>query len=592
MTTMPETEKSGQEVLEKVRNFAGEHKDHFTSFNSWYKMYRAQPDARTIGKSNTFIPEITTEIEALSTAVFEMIFSDTSDASFFDVYPQGYDDAVKSFLAKSVMSDQFDTIELQRKMMPFLRGLTRDGYAPIEVPWVLDYGWKKQNGILTRFPKMDCFDFQYVRPCEFSCGEGADTLEGMEWTCRTYIIPFGKAKRMEKLGLWKDVDKAGGNSSPFNEIEKARRTVAGFTNEPKAKFLKYHEYTGYLDNEDEDFRWHVIVSDNGVVLREPEINPYDDGEYPFLDCKWIECDNELYGMGVVEINYRQQKEINDRRNFINDNLYAALYNMWKMSSDCGLKADNGRLVWEAYKVLEMDNLSGLEPLRPPLEGITYAKQLEETDREAMRRQSGATSTLQGISQNMTATESQIVQNEATRRLRALVRSQIGSFLKRFLYKAHARNLQFLDRSRVIRAEGPEGEQLFAAINNNSLSQNPAFKMKLTTDLDFRPFQKKELLEFLQGFAQLAKTEGFNMDAKPIIEKLALTFNINPRDFKREIDINRAMTNPDIMKKAAQEIIAGSPGGSAVMNKGLPPGQVTGGMGIAQNNLAQVTQGLT
>ncbi|MFA5795524.1 MAG: hypothetical protein WC980_10725 [Candidatus Brocadiia bacterium] len=582
------SERSGQEVIEKVKNFADEHKDHFASFNSWYKMYRAQPDARSIGRSNTFIPEITTEIEALSTAVFEMIFSDTSDASFFDVYPQGYDDAVKSFLAKSVMSDQFETIELQRKIMPFLRGLTRDGYAPIEVPWVLDYGWKKQNGVYTRFPKFDSFDFQYIRPCEFSCGEGADMLEGMEWTCRTYIIPFGKAKRMEKLGLWQNVDKAASNGSPFNETEKARRAVAGLTNEPKEKFLKYHEYTGYLEDEDEDFRWRVMVADNGVVLREPEVNPYDDGEYPFIDCKWIECDNELYGMGVVEVNYRQQKEINDRRNFINDNLYAALYNMWAMSSDCGLKSDNGRLVWEAYKVLEMDNPSGLSALRPPLEGIPYAKQLEETDREAMRRQSGATSTLQGISQNMTATESQIVQNEATRRLRAIVRSQIGTFLKRFLYKAHSRNLQFLDRSRVIRAEGPEGEQLFASVNNNSLSRNPDFKMKISTDLDFRVFQKKELLEFLQGFAMLAKTNGFNMDAKPIIQKLALSFNMNPNDFKREIDVQRAMTQPGTIKAATQSMIAKSPGAQRIMERGAP---TVGGMGIARNNERSVTAGL-
>lgn len=581
-------DKSGQEVIDKVKNFADEHKDHFSKFNDWYKMYRAQPEARTIGKSNTFIPETTTEIEALSTAVFEMIFSDTSDASFFDVYPQGYDDAVKSFLAKSVLSDQFDTIELQRKVMPFLRGLTRDGYAPIEVPWVLDYGWKKQNGILTRFPKFDCFDFQYVRPCDFSCGEGSDMLEGMEWNCRTYIIPFGRAKRMEKMGLWQNVDKAKGNSSPFNETEKARRAIAGLTNEPKEIPLKYHEYTGYLENEDEDFRWKMVVADNGTVLREAEINPYDDGEFPFLDCKWIECDNELYGMGVVEINYRQQKEINDRRNFINDNLYAALYNMWAMSADCGLKSDNGRLVWEAYKVLEMENTSGLVALRPPLEGIPYAKQLEETDREAMRRQSGATSTLQGISQNMTATESQIVQSEATRRLRALVRSQIGSFLKRFLYKAHSRNLQFLDRQRVIRAEGPEGEQLFAAINNNSLSRNPDFKMKISTDLDFRVFQKKELLEFLQGFAMLAKTNGFNMDPKPIIDKLALSFNMNPRDFKREIDVQRAMTQPETIKAATQSIIAGSPGAQRVMETGAP---IVGGQGIAVNNARDITAGL-
>jgi hypothetical protein len=576
-------DKVAQEVLEKIRNFADDHKHHFSNFNDWYKMYRCQSDVRTIGKSNTFIPEIFTEIEAISTAIFEMIFSDSSDAGFFDVYPQGYNDAIKAFLTKSVLTDQFETVGLQRKIMPFIRGLVRDGYAPVEIPWVLEYGYKKQNGIMTRYPKYDCFDFQYFRPVEFSCSEGSDNMEGMEWAARTFIIPYARAKRMEAQGVWQNVDRIKANSSPYNEAEKARREIAGLSTEPKEHMVKYHEYFGHLDTMDEDFRYRVIVADNGTILRGPEPMPYDDGEFPYIDCKWIEVENELYGIGTVEINSKQQKEINDRRNFINDNLYAALYNMWKMSSDCGYKSDGGRLVWEAYKVLEMDNMNGIEPLRPPLEGIPYAKQLEETDRESMRRQSGATSTLQGISQNLTATESQIIQNEATRRLRATVRAQVSNALRRMLYKFHSRNMQFLDRTRVIRAEGPEGEQMFAAINNGSLSPNPFFKMKITTDLDFRIFQKKELLEFLQGFAMLAKTNGFSMDPKPIIEKLALSFNMNPNDFKRELDINRAMTQPETQRAAVKDIISGSPAAQAIMQGGgLPEDQVRGGMGIAQN----------
>lgn len=580
------TDNSASEVLEKIKNFGDDHATHFSSFNDWYKLYRCQPGpARKIGKSNTFIPEIFSEIEALSTAVYEMIFSDTSDASFFDVYPQGYDDAIKAFLTKSVLSDQFETAELQRKIMPFIRGLIRDGYAPVEIPWVLEYGWKKQNGVLTRFPKYDCFDFQYIRPCNFAFSEGSN-----EWRSRTYVIPFAKAKRLEKQGIWKNVDKAASNSSPFNETEKARRDIAGLPSEPHEKQLKYHEYFGYLENEEEEYKWHMIVADNGTLLREIEAIPYDDGEDPYLDCKWIEVDNEDYGIGVVEINGKQQKEINDRRNYINDNLYAALYNMWKLSADCGYKSDGGRLVWEAYKILEMDNVSGLEPLRPPLEGIPYARQLEETDREAMRRQSGATSTLQGMAQNLTATESKIVQDEATRRLRAIVRSQIGNFLRNMLYKCHSRNLQFLDRMRVVRAEGPEGEQLFAAINNNSLSKNPNIKMKLTTDLNFRTFQKKELLELLQGFALLAKNGGYNLDPKPILEKIGLAFNINPRDFRKELAVNYAMTQPDTMKRATQEIIANSPGAQKVLNNqsNIP---ITGGMGIPVNNAQQAQAGL-
>lgn len=578
-------EKISAEIIEKIHSFQSENEKYFKNTNEWYKMYRGQPNGRGVGKSNTFIPEVFVEIEALATAVSEMIFSDHSDTSFFDVYPQGYDDAVKAFITKSVISDQCETVELQRKIMPFLRGLVRDGFSAVEIPWVIEYGWKKQNGLLVRFPKYDCWDFQYIRPHDFSFSYGG----GKEWRCRTSVISLAQAKRMEKAGLWKNIDKAISNQSPFSNIESERRSIAGLSKDISEKLFKYHEFFGILDNSEQDYKWRVVVSDNGTILRDPEVIPYNDGEDPYLTCKWIEADgdNEPHGIGVVEINYKQQKEINDRRNFINDNLYAALYNMWAMSSDCGYKSDGGRIIWEAYKILEMDNPAGLQPLRPPLEGIPYAKQLEEIDRESMRRQSGATSTLQGIAQNMTATESQIIQNEATRRLRAIVRSQIGTFIKNMLYKIHDRNLQFLDRTRVIRAEGPEGEQLYAAINNNSLSKNPDIKIKLTTDLDFRPFRRKELMEFLQVAAQMAKANGAQFDAFPIIEQLALSYNMNPKDFKREIDINRAMTQPEIQKAAIKDIINNSPGAQEIIKNGLPKNQVVGGMGIAQNIAANM-----
>jgi len=76
-----------REVLDKVNTFASEHSYHFQKFNEWYKMYRAQPGPRNIGKSNTFIPELFIETEALKTATFEMIFSDKSDEVFFDAFP-------------------------------------------------------------------------------------------------------------------------------------------------------------------------------------------------------------------------------------------------------------------------------------------------------------------------------------------------------------------------------------------------------------------------------------------------------------------------------------------------------------------------
>jgi len=462
-------------------------------------------------------------------------------------------------------------MEFQRKMMPYLGGLIRDGYAVAEVPWVLRYGYKKTENSILRFPKIDCFDFQYIKPFNFSCSEDAYNVADMSWTCRSEVISATNAKILGVQGTWINVDEAlGANAAPYSDDERLRRETAGYPTDPKEKSIRVHYYWGFADSLGVDYQVYGIVAANGTVLKATEITPYSDGENPFVECKWIELDSELYGMGIFETGEKQQKEINDRRNYVNDNLFAALYNMWTMSSDCGYKNDGGKLFWEAFKVLEMENVEGLKPLRPPLDGITYAKSFEEVDTAGMRRASGASSTLQAVGQGNTATESQIIHNEATRRLRAIARSQVGSTLKRFIYKAHSRDLQFLDRKTVVRVMGPEGELLYTTTDRHGLSPNPDFVIKMSTDLDFRPFKQKQLIEFLQVFAQMAKAEGAKYDSWPIIEKIAATYDINPKDFKRELDINRAMTLPETQKEAMNQIISESPGASRIRDTGLVP----------------------
>src|SRR3989304_2129995 len=84
------------EIVDKVSAFELDHGQQLGEFNDFYKMYRAKTTRkRKNNQSNTFIPETTVEIEALATAAHGMIFSDSSDAKFFDIVGEGPEDRAR-----------------------------------------------------------------------------------------------------------------------------------------------------------------------------------------------------------------------------------------------------------------------------------------------------------------------------------------------------------------------------------------------------------------------------------------------------------------------------------------------------------------
>ena len=228
---------------------------------------------------------------------------------------------------------------------------------------------------------------------------------------------------MARSGIWekKWVDEAIESGIKRNPYDLEIRQLAGYSDSPHGRSgMTAHEYYGTLESRDDDEIYWACISDDGKFLKEPEINPYAHGEKPWLFGKWFSIPGEPYAMGVGHVNFRTQSEINDRRNFINDLLYASLYNMWLRRTDSGITLPGGKMKYSPHQIIEGDGISDefLRPLRPDMSPLGPAINLESNDIEKMRRQSGATSTLQAVATGITATESQQIQSEATRRLKA------------------------------------------------------------------------------------------------------------------------------------------------------------------------------
>lgn len=576
----------GQEIMHKISDFYSKHAFQLQEFNRHYKMYRVQPTKqRAENQSNTVLPELFSEVEALATAIQEMVFSDDSDELFFDMVAEdggNQIEQIEAFVSKAVLAKQFELTKLQKKTLPFFRMLALYGNMPVETPWRLSYKSYWDTIHRVRRPAFDCWDFQPFSIVDYAFDDTQEETEDQEWVARTEHLTAKAAKQMAQNGIWDSaaVDDAITRGFSRNVYDREQRLIAGYIETATAGHgVTAHTYYGTLESRDDNEIYWAVVDNYGNFLKEPEINPYAHGEKPFLFGKWFSLPGEPYAMGTGHINYRTQSEINDRRNFINDMLYASLYSMWLKRSDSGINLPGGKMRWSPHKIIEGDQISEefLRALRPDLGGLAPAMNMEANDIDKMRKQSGATSTLQAVATGITATEAQQIQSEATRRLKAMLRSNVASLLRDFVTRAHQLNLQFLDQPLKASVMYGNGMRYWGTVTRQDLIIHPEVKMKLTTDLDFRPFKRQELLEMLQTFTQL-QANGMlgnrQIVPDPIIEELAASYGMDPRKFfskpgLMEMETQRQMQNPQVQQQAMQSLVQQSPAAQQAQLQALP-----------------------
>ena len=574
-----------EEILSKIDAFKTDHATQLDEFNKFYKMYRSQPTKkRSENQSNTFIPEIFVEDEALATAAHEMVFSEASKALFFDVVGEdgGEDDRVRAMVTKATIAKQIELNDLQSNALPWFRSLILSGNAPVDLCWVLSYRSFWDGIYRVRRPAFDCWDFEPFDLTNFAFDDSQEDIERQEWSARTQHVKAGAAKGMVRNGIWDGgvVDDSLKRGFDRNPYDRERRRLAGYIESASdGKGFTWHKYYGTLESRGDDEIYRADITSDGKFLMKPEINPYAHGEKETLMGKWFSLTGEPFAMGIGHVNHRTQSEINDRRNFINDLLFSSFYNMWLNRSDSGIMLPGNKMKWRPHEVITGDGISDefLRALRPDMAGLGPAVNLEGQDIEKMRRQSGATTTLQAIASGITATETQAIQSESTRRLRAMVRSNVGSFFRKVLYRAHALNLQFLDRPFSARVTGGDGYEIFGKVSREDQILSPDIRMKLSTDLDFRPMERREMIEAITAIAQLTKagvSHSGAMVSDALLEELAARFNLDPRKlWKREglqeMEVNRQMMQPGTQQNAMRQMISESPRAQQVMQTGMP-----------------------
>ena len=464
--------------------------------------------------------------------------------------------------------------------MPFFRFLVLNGTQPVSIPWRLDYKSYWDGLYRVRRPAFDCWDFEPFKIANFAFDDSHADLERQAWQARAEHVNAKAARMMTRSGLWGTgaVDEALKAGVKRNPYDLAQYQLGGYQERAEAgKGLTAINYFGTLESKDDNEVYWAVVSKTGEMLKAPEINPYGHGESEFLWAKWFALAEEPFGMGLGHINYRQQSEINDRRNFINDALYQSLYCMWLRNTNSGISLPNGsKMRWSPHSIINGDGIGDdmFRALRPDISGVPTAFNIENADIERMRRHSGATTTLQAIATGVTATESSSIQSEAVRRVKVMLRAEVATFLRKLLYRAHAMNLQLADRA-IMTKVLHKNVEMWGEASRQDMIVSPDIRMKLTTDLDFRPFKRRELIEMLRAFAELSKmgvlqSRGIIPDAA--VEELAITYGMDPKKFFSRAGVIESATRqatqaPEVQQQAMQELMAGSPTAQQILETG-------------------------
>src|SRR3990167_6070373 len=163
---------------------------------------------------------------------------------------------------------------------------------------------------------------------------------------------------------------------------------------------------------------------------------------------------EPLGYGVGKIGRKRQKELDALESRTNDLTMFNVLPMWKIGKYAGV--DVSKLTIKPWNFVELENMDQLEPLRPQIEALAHAINMQGTWKQDFRASNQATDNAQGLATGGTATESAIIQNSTTMSGGKDAEITAESFLGDLLSTFHVNNVFFMDNGFWVKTMGKAG----------------------------------------------------------------------------------------------------------------------------------------
>lgn len=563
----PGFDKIRTEVTDKLDQWENQMSGMFGEYEEYADSWRIQ-SSKSVNRPkalfNSKSGETHRAVETRTTLAFRML---TGQDPFFYAEGEGLDDngeevsQIQLQSVEQVIRKQLQYIRFKEKLNRSLRSKELFGSMIVECPWTsFPYGdgnkqfegtdFVQRSLLTTGFNPFvfDLFMSDYMIPIDYP------TVQMLKNWAKNDPVNWDLAE-VERIF---DEDKSA-NATPSTQKDgrafsrvMTRKSRAGYNvmNPNVRELVNYHgrldvdnpviqKYWEEQGRQDEpsmcDFSLGIL-DEKGVVKF--HATPFRSWRHLFKTAHSKLFEMEPLGYGVGKIGRKRQKELDATESRANDLLMFSLLSMWKIGKYAGV--DVSKLTIKPWNFVELENIDQLEPLRPQIEALAHAINIQGTWKQDFRASNQATDNAQGLATGGTATESAIIQNSSM--MSGGVDSEIvaESFLRDFLQTCHVNNVYFMDNGFWVKAMGAP-KPFF--VDKNTLPFNVGFVLKLATDKEYRPQRISNIMEGLKVATHVNNVFPASMNlVEPLVLEYFRALGIDLRQLEKPLPIADQILN--------------------------------------------------
>lgn len=504
------------EVTTKLTDFQSKLSGHLREQDARWDMYDAIPYIQRRDKESENMAKASTSttseaVETITHTLYTMLTA--ADPNFELVSVTGQISESALFKNTQFLKLQMQKINYKRKLLKLLRSLTLNGTAFVYQPWV---SWPYGDPD----PAWESCDFVPLALNQVFWSHTAADLEKSDYFGMTDIVSPGHLRVLsgadEEGAVWirENIDlaiKESGDKETFNEEVKMRLTKLGYSD-----FSKHWEYIAYWgkleaigDNND-----YVVGIVNRKYLVRFHASPYPNGVFPIRPVRYLEVDNDPLGRGIGHQLKYPQRLINSNLNRTMDAITFGLFNMMIGSKYNGI--DTRKMRPRPWLYLEAEDPNSIVQMKPDLQSAAMGLKLHELLLDQARNDTGATSTLQAVITEASASEVRIAQNNSIRRASNVAEVIGESLIRDTVWFMNLNNFMFVDAPVWLRDTGsPKPLMLYPSEISKNVDPTP----RIITDKDFAPQAVKNSLQLLQIITSVRNMIPGDVDVRPIIASI-------------------------------------------------------------------------
>lgn len=467
--------------------------------NKWlilYRLYRGETlNEWTYGRLQLHSPEPFKIIETLHPRLMRTIYG---SEKWFSLYAESDQHDPNAKAQEAMCRDQFRNMQHYEKASRLIRNGLIYGTAIQKTYWKQQIGTRKYRSAKRKpHPKIPgativdlseikkeelAFDGNYSHQVEifdFLTSPNASSIEEAEWAADRSLWPDYKVKQMGELGHWLNLDQLerhpGSKDLSFGDDFKERKSYSygvfdprEASNAPHIPHYQVIDWYGPLVVKEEGGGYEtkmcnvVMIEPDGpqIIARITEI-PWWHGEKPYQVWKPIDLENEMYGIGAIEMIARLSREKDVKRQLGMAAAQLAGNPAFALSDEANIPG--GQLVLQpglAIRTGMSDPSKAIWPIHIPDTSDTSlkAEAILTTD---IRETAGTTSPSMGASDPFGASDKTATQHTSevdmtNLRVSDMVSNYEKQVIESMLRQMTWNNQQFMSYDRVIRDVGAIG----------------------------------------------------------------------------------------------------------------------------------------